>query len=38
MDQAIYFFDLETTGLLRHNGRIVEIACAKVIEPCRRRN
>jgi DNA polymerase III epsilon subunit family exonuclease len=31
MDQAIYFFDLETTGLLRHNGRIVEIACAKVI-------
>lgn len=30
MDKAIFFFDLETTGLLRHNGRIIEIACAKV--------
>ena len=31
MDKAIYFFDLETTGLLKHECRIVEIACVKMI-------
>ena len=31
MSYGIYFLDLETTGLLKHNGRIVEIACCKVI-------
>ena len=25
MENAIYFFDLETTGLLKHNGRIIVI-------------
>ena len=31
MKHAIYFFDLETTGLLKHNGRIIEIACCKMV-------
>ena len=31
MENAIYFFDLETTGLLKHNGRIIEIACCKMV-------
>ena len=31
MNNSIYFFDLETTGLLKHNGRIIEIACSKVV-------
>ena len=31
MSHAIYFFDLETTGLLKHNGRIIEIACCKMV-------
>ena len=31
MSYGIYFFDLETTGLLKHNGRIIEIACCKMI-------
>ena len=31
MSHSIYFFDLETTGLLKHNGRIIEIACCKMV-------